>query len=256
MTTTPHSAIQILTNAIAKSHVKGLYTHGSRSGRRTEELHQGILQAFGAWYAPNTFTSENIHQFTEFRLESDSTGSPFNIDIHLPQNNARSYDTFCIVKHPIKSYNKNRRNYSNSIVGDLQNIIFNEEQILRHNIRVASIEIIAESIPYIAGQHIAGWETPNHYDLQRRFHPMESREENRFIRLHTLRYRMRDCPCTSNNPNDIANAYMTMLEHGEQILDITTPIHDIQSIARFLIQSPSNNIRGHKGPNYRMATTS
>lgn len=102
-----------------------LYTpNGNRSSKRTDILHKGILEDILSPYIPEYKTDWNVHYEHKIlcsRADNDRPNKDFSIDICL-ENKKNKNKIYILIKSIEKSYNKNKENYANTQLGELQRI--------------------------------------------------------------------------------------------------------------------------------------
>lgn len=98
--------------------------NGNRSSKRTDILHKGILENILRPYIPGYKNDWDIHYEHKIicsRADADRPNKDFSIDICL-ENKKNKNKIYILIKSIEKSYNKNKENYANTQLGELQRI--------------------------------------------------------------------------------------------------------------------------------------
>ena len=103
---------------IAKTHYDALnysltYSNGNRSSFRTDQLNTNIIEIF------ETILEQKLSYQAEQNIDC-ARGKKFAIDLVLKKDNKPI--AFLLLKCVESSYNKNRHNYMNGIIGECQRI--------------------------------------------------------------------------------------------------------------------------------------
>ena len=98
------------------------HKNGNRSSKRTDILNKGTTELIS-----NTVISIDDYKIDPERKISCSRGGKFAVDIVLTPKKRSSPRINILIKSVESSYNKNRHNYLNSMVGEVQRVYGCEE---------------------------------------------------------------------------------------------------------------------------------
>ena len=129
---TPHQVATTISNNLTKSGISG-----SRSSRRTDALNDEIIKILKQYIEGQEYTF-----LTEKSIKC-SRGDTFTVDVVVQKNG----QNFLLVhlKAIESSYNKNRHNYSNTVIGETSRVF--DKDVIPENLHSIWIDWIPNTVP-------------------------------------------------------------------------------------------------------------